>query len=299
MKLFTVPLIFLTLLFSTQLFAGAKPSVWSLESSRGKIVLLGSIHVGDESFYPFDDAVEQAFETATALVVELDITTLDRVEVASAIREFGMFDLQQVKDNQGLASVLTPEAQRSLTTFCRGDNKVHCPQENQMQTMQPWFLGLHFANAMLANSNFQTRLGVDSYFLNRASGKAVIELETFTRQMQAFSALDAEAQSVFLTQSLSEFASGSESLAELVSAWRIGDDEQLRALVLEPMTSVPAGRTIYQALFQKRNFAMVEKLMERVRVGETLFVVVGAGHLLGEEGLVSLLQARGFKASKF
>ncbi|MDN3640026.1 TraB/GumN family protein [Simiduia curdlanivorans] len=299
MKPFAVFFILLSLVFSTPLLAGARPSVWLLESARGNIVLLGSIHVGDESFYPFDDAVEQAFETASALVVELDVTALDGAEVAAAIRKLGMFDDQQLQNKQGLSSVLTPGAQQALAVFCRGDLKVHCPPEAQMEAMQPWFLGLHFATAMLANSGFQTQFGVDSYFLRRAKDKDVIELESFTQQMQAFSGLDARAQSDFLSQSLMEFNSGSDKVTELVDAWRHGDDDALRLLVLEPMVTAPEGQAIYRALFQRRNFSMVEKLMGQVRVGESLFVVVGAGHLLGQEGLLSLLRAKGFIASKF
>jgi len=299
MKPVTAFLMLLSLVVSTPLFAGAQPSVWLLESSRGNIVLLGSIHVGDKSFYPFDDAVEQAFDAARALVVELDITGLDGAEVADAIRELGMFDDQQLQNSQGLSSVLTPEARHSLAAFCRGDNKVHCPPEKQMQAMQPWFLGLHFATAMLANSGFQAQLGVDSYFLRRAKDKSVIELETFAQQMKAFSGLDARAQSDFLIQSLTEFNTGRDMVTELVNVWRRGDDDALRRLVLEPMMSASEGRAIYQALFQRRNLSMVDKLMGQVRVGESLFVVVGAGHLLGEEGLVSLLKAKGFTASKF
>ena len=290
---------FLLLLTPSLSKAGAKPSVWSLESPRGNIVLLGSIHVGNNSFYPFDPLIEQAFNEAASLVVELDTTALNNVEVAKAMRELGMYSEKQVQSGEGLSSVLSTEAELALTKFCLGKSKIHCPPQRQMEAMRPWFLALHFANAMLASSSFDPHFGVDTYFLKKASDKTIVELETFYQQMKTFSDLDAKSQSDFLLQTLSEFNDSSALIEQLVDAWRVGDDDGLQSLVLSPLVSLPEGKAIYQALFQRRNQAMVDKLMLHMQPGQTLFVVVGAGHLLGDDGLVRLLNTQGFELSKF
>lgn len=290
---------FLLLLTPSLSKAGAKPSVWSLESPRGNIVLLGSIHVGNNSFYPFDPLIEQAFNEAASLVVELDTTALNNVEVAKAMRELGMYSEKQVQSGEGLSSVLSTEAELALTKFCLGKSKIHCPPQRQMEAMRPWFLALHFANAMLASSSFDPHFGVDTYFLKKASDKTIVELETFYQQMKTFSDLDAKSQSDFLLQTLSEFNDSNALIEQLVDAWRVGDDDGLQSLVLSPLVSLPEGKAIYQALFQRRNQAMVDKLMLHMQPGQTLFVVVGAGHLLGDDGLVRLLNTQGFELSKF
>lgn len=278
---------------------GARPSVWLLKSKKGNLVLLGSVHVGQENFYPFPAPVEAAFESASALVVELNIAKVDPSQAALVTREHGFFSAKQREEGQSLTSVLGREENLTLNRFCEGENKNLCPSAEHREMMRPWLLALHFANAMLVGSKFDTDLGVDRYFITKAGDKPIVELESLSQQLNAFSSLAMSDQSEFLLQALLDAEQADVIISEMVSAWRQGDDSTLEKLVLAPLREAASGDGLYRSLIVQRNLAMAASLQAQVKAGETLFVVVGAGHLLGDQGLIKLLQAGGFSVEKF
>jgi uncharacterized protein YbaP (TraB family) len=55
---------------------------------------------------------------------------------------------------------------------------------------------------------------------------------------------------------------------------------------------------VYEALFVRRNNAWIEILLRELQGSGVDFVAVGAGHLLGEDGLVAQLRARGYTVER-
>ena len=85
--------------------------------------------------------------------------------------------------------------------------------------------------------------------------------------------------------------------ARLDAAWRAGDVERLRDdMAAEMKREYPA---LYRRINSQRNEAWLPKLEARLagRSDDTL-VVVGALHLLGEDGVVEKLRARGYAVER-
>jgi len=80
--------------------------------------------------------------------------------------------------------------------------------------------------------------------------------------------------------------------ARLINAWRRGDAEALTRMLQESFREVPA---LGQRLIDIRNRNWLPKIEGYLRSGKTYFVVVGAGHMGGPNGLLALLKARGYK----
>jgi len=59
----------------------------------------------------------------------------------------------------------------------------------------------------------------------------------------------------------------------------------------------PATQPLYQAIFTHRNHNMTNTLLQ-LEDGKTCFVTIGAAHMIGNEGIVKLLQKRGFQISQ-
>jgi uncharacterized protein YbaP (TraB family) len=79
-----------------------------------------------------------------------------------------------------------------------------------------------------------------------------------------------------------------------VRTWKAGDVDGLRRLVLEDeLSRHPEFRPLQERMFDQRNRAMTERIVRLQRAGGNHFVVVGAGHLLGDQGIIALLQKRG------
>ena len=99
-----------------------------------------------------------------------------------------------------------------------------------------------------------------------------------------------------MQQTLFQMDSLEATMNELISMWKQGDVVGLRKLVLEDeLSRHPEFRPLQERLFDTRNRAMTDRILQLQRQGGDHFVVVGAGHLLGDQGIIALLKKRGQK----
>ena len=54
-----------------------KAFIWQISSDTSTIYLMGSIHVASSAIYPLDEVIENAFQIADSLVVEIDISNIN------------------------------------------------------------------------------------------------------------------------------------------------------------------------------------------------------------------------------
>jgi uncharacterized protein YbaP (TraB family) len=98
---------------------------------------------------------------------------------------------------------------------------------------------------------------------------------------------------------LSDTLSRADALAgeteQLIRAWKQGDEQRLQALVFQALDDTPGLDVFYERVFYQRNHNMVLRLLELAHDGRTRFVVLGAGHMVGDEGIPALLGRRGYR----
>ena len=87
-------------------------------------------------------------------------------------------------------------------------------------------------------------------------------------------------------------------LAQLMDSWRSGDEELMATLLLASVEEYPDLAPLYDVLITQRNVKMSNRIDSMIRAGGTHFVVVGALHVIGEEGIVATLTRRGFRAER-
>ena len=96
--------------------------------------------------------------------------------------------------------------------------------------------------------------------------------------------------------SLEDLDSTAKLMDEMIGAWRVGDSEALQSLFVDDMLErAPA---VYDSLLRQRNLRWVPQIEAMFNDPDTEFVLVGAAHLVGADGLVELLRARGYDISK-
>lgn len=273
--------------------------LWELRSdelaAQGVLIhLLGSIHVGKAEFYPLHPDVEQRFRAADHLVFEVDPQAVASPQVAMQMQLRGM-----LPQGQTLQDVLSDETLGSLEQVLQG---IGIPMANFMQ-FKPWMVALLLTNLQAGALGYDPRFGLESYLMGqRQADVDILELESLEQQLGMLEALHPE---TFLGYSLQEYASGSALMETMVAAWRCGDKTTLEGIVHEGDAQLdavaPAQRVhleqIYDSLFTRRNLTMADGIEAFAEDGRgSYFVVVGAGHLLGEGSVVELLQQRGFDA---
>ena len=162
--------------------------------------------------------------------------------------------------------------------------------EAKLARYRPWLLTLMLWAPDLRG--FSSDLGVEARLTKRAraQGKPVSGLVSASEHMNVFVGLtDRQAEGVLL---LTFIPTANNSPTSVVSAWRRGDVDFLWRKTHASFADYPAfGERILEA----RNRRWVPKVESHARSGKISFVVVGAAHLGGPEGLLNLLRKRGFK----
>jgi uncharacterized protein YbaP (TraB family) len=81
----------------------------------------------------------------------------------------------------------------------------------------------------------------------------------------------------------------------MVSAWAKGNVSKIEELLTKSVNKYKELSHIYQRLVDERNFQMVDKIVSYINSNKIYFIVVGAAHLVGENGIVRLLINKGFQ----
>ena len=140
--------------------------------------------------------------------------------------------------------------------------------------------------------------GVDVVFSAKAKkeGKKTGALETVEQQLNFILGLGKGKEAELVVSGLEDLAELPKLLEEMIGAWRTGNLEKMEKLINKEMKEQHP--EIFEELIVKRNKAWVPIIEEWAKSREVAFVLVGAGHLCGEEGLLGLLEKRGFRVER-
>ncbi|PHV10869.1 TraB/GumN family protein [Chitinimonas sp. BJB300] len=264
--------------------------LWEAENAGQRVWLLGSIHLGKPDFYPLPEPIESAYRQAESIAVEADVS--DSAAISALVPQ------AMLPEAKSLSGLLTKKQNQQLDTALE---RLALPRAFA-ERMKPWFLALSLSALDMQAQGYQPQYGIDMHFLQRAKedGKPIVELESAQFQFAMLNRLsDAESLAV-LDATLGPVVRGElKALLEgMVDAWQSGDSESLQAVIEASSAETPEMRHVNEQLFAKRNRAMSEKIAGLANVKAPL-VIVGAGHLVGPDSILNLLQARGFRVKQY
>jgi uncharacterized protein YbaP (TraB family) len=264
--------------------AGERLLFWEVTTEHAKVYLLGSMHLARPDIYPLREGIEQAFAESDALVVEIDIGGAARLAVQERMLQRGTYP-----EGETLRDHLSASTWRDLERQIQASG---LPPE-AMERLKPGLVLTTLTTLEMMKLGLTAEHGIDRHFLELARGhKPIIELETIDRQLDVL--LNFPDPDLLVRQSLSQMAQIGQIMDQLVSSWKRGDADALRRLVIDDeLAAHPEFGPIHRRLFDDRNREMVERVAALQAQGGRYFVVVGAGHLVGEQGIISLLSRRG------
>jgi uncharacterized protein YbaP (TraB family) len=249
--------------------------------------LVGSIHLAQTGELSIPPAMKAAFAISDALVVEVDIGAVDASKLRQFIQEYGF-----LPEGQRLSELLEPETAKLLAATAE---RMGIEMEG-WERMRPWVVALTLPALASSGTSATPGPGVDMLFLANARGtKPIIELETADEQLQVFAGLPERVQQQMLHDTLLHLEKRKGELERLEAAWKAGDAEALEAEVFQRERENPELRPMYEKLFYERNVRMAGKLGELLEKRGVWCVVVGAGHVVGPQGLVALLRKQGHR----
>jgi hypothetical protein len=263
-------------------------SMWRIDGSSNRIYLLGSIHVLREQDHPIPTAIDSAYEDAEILIMEVDMDDLDPVEMAGLVNELGL-----LRDGASLRQVMGEELYAEAVDYA---SQLNIPIAMLGET-EPWLAAITVEQMMLLRIGFDPQYGIE-FHLSAMAGedeKEILGFETAREQLEFLDGLSLPAQRSLLIQTLKESLSIEEDLDLLISAWRNGDTGFLEKTLLAEMQKYPE---LYRTLVVDRNQAWVEKIKNLTAAKEDYLVVVGALHLVGEDGVPALLSRDGISVDQ-
>lgn len=269
--------------------SGARALLWEVKSSDGlnQAFLFGTIHVGKSSFYPLPDVVDRAFKQSAKLVVEANITEQkDGAEIAR---------LMDYAKGETIDRHIPP----ALLARLKAQLLKHKIPYANVAMMRPVMIGGMLPIVEFIKLGYDMNQGLDLKLTERAQAekKPVLELESSLAQIRLLTGMSPQLQEAFLDNALAMLEQGrtADQVTGIVNAWQVGDAKLLVDVSDEGSRGGRMVGQLNEVLLNQRHPAMLAKIEDYLRSGEIHFVAVGALHLVGQEGLVEALKARGYK----
>jgi uncharacterized protein YbaP (TraB family) len=274
------------------------PLLWKVSDADNSVYLLGSFHLLKPGDYPLSADVDAAFADAESLLFEMPPSEMESPTLAL---QMGQAALRL--DGTRLDSQLPPATARKLQDWFAANAtglQASGMTPQMLQMFEPWFVGLTVSIVEMTRDGLDPKLGLDRHFADAAqqAGKPVDGFETGAQQIAFLDGMDADEQVQFLDEALSESDEGSSEVEKLHAAWRAGDAGMLwDGMAADMKREYPK---LYQHVNVERNDAWLPRIEQRLQASgeDDTLVVVGALHLLGSDGLVEKLRARGYTVER-
>lgn len=266
----------------------ADSSVWQVQSDDHTLYLGGTVHLLRATDYPLPEEYAQAYAASSTVVFETDLNLMNDLSVQAKLMKTLSYG-----DKDSLKTVLNEEAYSALEAYA---SNVGLPFI-MLEKFKPGMVV-----SLLQVLEFQrigfTPQGVDAYFntLAMSDDKPLGQLETVDDQIGFLASMGQGNESEFILMSLKDLEGIDQVMDDMIAAWRTGDNDALSELFVADM--LEQAPEIYDSLLKQRNFNWLPQLESMLESSEVEFVLVGAAHLVGPDGLLAILQTKGYEVSQ-
>jgi uncharacterized protein YbaP (TraB family) len=277
------PALFILILITTSwaVSKSTKTSLWEVKSSKTKLYLLGSIHILKKDHYPLKEQIKHAYNEADNLVFEMNLDSTQSFSVQAMVMARGM-----LKNGVTLKDRLPDTTYQKAIDLCEELGL----DIQYWQKFEPWYFSMMIMMMKLMQMGYDPAFGVDMHFYDRAKsdGKKIIGFESLDFQLSIFESIPADK---LVLQTISDLSVIENEFDRIYNAWKNGDFEKLEVLTVDQLKAFPE---LYNGLLKSRNLKWLTKIKQLLSEPEISMIIVGAGHLVGEDGLVEMLKREGY-----
>lgn len=241
--------------------------------------LFGTFHLLCRDDIRFSNSLKQSVQIATEVYLELDMD--DPAMILSSLT------LMTMKGNKKLKDLYTEAEYKRVVDYFKDSMQTPI---YLFQTMKPFFLVALLYPKMMPCPTVSS-VEDEIMKLAKQNGKEIKGLETMAFQASVFDSIPYEEQAAELLKSIDSMALSKKYFDSMVMAYKEQRINELGSLMKNEDFGMESNQDI---LLDKRNKNWVEQL-KTIMKKEPVFVAVGAGHLLGETGLIALLRKEGYK----
>ncbi len=267
--------------------AAPSPMMWVVKDADSTIYLFGSIHVMKDGTQWLTPAIQSRFDSAQETYFEIDNID-DQAAMMGVVQKYLVNPAGNMTD--GLSADEVTKLNALLAPYgLKAEN---------LQSLHKWGVALMLQVQQLQALGYMPKQGVDVTLVAqaRAAGKPVKGLETIDDQISAMIPANDEQDMAALRAVLKDSGDMPKLTGELFNAWLAGDEATLTHLLIDKEKAEDPGA--YQRVFVARNTAWEPKIEDMLHGKGTVFVTVGAGHLVGPDGLIAQLKKHGIVAQR-
>tara|TARA_R110002072_G_scaffold100107_2_gene220355 strand:- start:31243 stop:32172 length:930 start_codon:yes stop_codon:yes gene_type:complete len=263
----------------TKVIPYAQGLLWKIsKKDKEPSYLFGTIHISDKDVTTLPEIVDKALHNSEQFVMEALPDTEQMLLFSKMMFFHDGQRLSELIDN-----LIYKETKLILSAYQLGPDAV--------SVMKPW--------AAFLLMNYPPDVGdpLDLVLLSLAqqNGAIVSGLETLKEQAEIFSDLEMPDQIKLLTDTVCHYDVIEGDFIAMKSYYLKGD---LGGLYNYTQRHSMAQEPIYEELMKKlivdRNKSMVERMQPMLEKGKS-FIAIGAMHLPGTKGVLSLLEKKGYR----
>ncbi|MDQ0086228.1 uncharacterized protein YbaP (TraB family) [Variovorax boronicumulans] len=258
--------------------------LWRIERDGRTSWLYGTIHVGRGDWVRPGPTIQKALTQSDTLALELDLR--DEATARAMARP---------ADPELLARMLSGERARRLER----QNSEACVPPGTLSKLQPILQITALAGLAGRADGLYPEFGVDETLAvsARNSSKPIVALENAAEQIKVLTGESEAEEAEQVDAALDELESGKlrGQLKELADVWARSDAAKLASYPEWcDCLKTPAEQRLMKRLLDDRNPNLADGIERLHAGGKGVFAAVGALHMIGPQGLPTLMAARGF-----
>lgn len=265
------------------------PPLYVVRDADSTMYLYGTVHIRPRDADWGNDRVRAAITESQEVWTEIEISPAADAQAQQLALQLGA-----AAPGRPLSSWLSAEENAQLATALTGMGIPTAALEGQ----EPWIAALTLSVVPMMQAGYDPASGVDRQVdaFAETGGKTMRSFETIEQQLGFFDNMAPEAQREMLREAIVQAPAAAAMITQLTNAWETGDEATLTTLVIEDTRAQYP--ELYDLIFVRRNNAWMQMIANELNDSGVDFVAVGAGHLLGAEGLVAQLRARGYTVER-
>ena len=265
------------------------PDLYEISDGDSSIFVYGTIHVLRDGTVWEKPELKNRIDNADRVLFELDVDAPDfNMQAAQAMQS----KMPNTSGNK-LSESLTTEELAELTELIAG---IGMPAQ-MIDQFDPWVFYLQLANVDLVKMGLNPAVGVEATLQKHvaAAGKDIEGLETLDQQLNIFETTPWDEQVAALKSYLANRDQGAELINKMIAMWQQDQIDEIATLLNENLESSPA---LAQKLIGDRNANWVATFKDLLANDEKAFIAVGAGHLPGAEGVLTMMESAGYSITR-
>ena len=270
------------------------PLAWQISGGQGaSLYVLGSIHLGPKAGWEYPPGTLAALENANALIVEVNVNEVSRDTLQQLVGHYG-----QLAPGLSLRRSLSPATWTLLENGLAASG-IPLRAANRLQ---PWLLSNLIIMDAIRKADYFPDEGTEDAFIRRAGSLSIVPLESPTQQVAFLGTLPRRTQELYLIDTLTHYNESESFVEQYVDAWRSGDEKALEKLIFDSYLKDEGFKPFFDSIIFNRNERMSKQLKVFLdadqHAGESVFVVLGVAHMIGDRGIAASLAAQGYQVDR-